>query len=148
VQQWCDLFFRLAVDTDRGLLVPVIRDVDKKNILQLALELKALAQKARDHKIAPDEMVGGNFTLSHLGGIGGTHFTPILNWPQLAILGAGRASLQPVYIDSALERRLLLPLSLTYDHRIIDGAEGIRFLRQVIDYLENPFRIALEETNS
>jgi len=145
-KKYCHL--AVAVDTDRGLLVPVIRDVDKKNILQLALELKALAQKARDHKIAPNDMVGGNFTLSNLGGIGGTHFTPILNWPQLAILGAGRASLQPVYIDSALERRLLLPLSLTYDHRIIDGAEGIRFLRQVIDYLENPFRIALEETNS
>lgn len=138
----------VAVDTDRGLLVPVIRDVDKKNILQLALELKALAQKARDHKITPDDMVGGNFTLSNLGGIGGTHFTPILNWPQLAILGVGRASLQPVYIDSALERRLILPLSLTYDHRIVDGAEGIRFLRQVIGYLENPFQIALEETNS
>ncbi len=138
----------VAVDTDRGLLVPVIRDVDKKNILQLALELNQLAQKARDHKVTPDDMVGGNFTISNLGGIGGTHFAPILNWPQVAILGVGRASSQPVYIEAVLQRRLILPLSLSYDHRIIDGAGGIRFLRWVVQYLENPFRIALEETNS
>ena len=135
----------VAVDTDRGLLVPVIRDVDKKNIQQLSAELNDLAQRTRQRKVTPEEMMGGNFTVSNLGGIGGSHFAPIIYWPQAAILGISRASLQPCVVNGRIESRLILPLSLSYDHRIIDGAQGIRFLRRIVDRLENPFLLTLEQ---
>ncbi len=136
----------VAVDTDRGLLVPVIRNVDKKNILQLSVELTELAQKTRDRKISPEEMLGGNFTISNLGGIGGTNFAPIIYWPQVAILGLARARQKAVYINNILQPRLILPLSLSYDHRIIDGTEGLRFLRWIVEALERPFTLAMQET--
>ncbi|MCX7798584.1 MAG: 2-oxo acid dehydrogenase subunit E2 [Melioribacter sp.] len=134
----------IAVDTERGLLVPVIRDVDKKNITQLSIELTEISKKAREKKLTPDDMQGGCFTISNLGGIGGTYFTPIVNSPEVAILGVSRSTIEPVYIDGEFKPRLMLPLSLSYDHRIIDGADGIRFLRWIVNALENPFLIALE----
>lgn len=137
----------VAVDTDRGLLVPVIQNVDQKSLLELSVELSELADKARQHKVTPDEMVGGNFTITNLGGIGGTGFSPIIYWPQTAILGIARAAKQPVYTDDAFEPRLIAPLSLSYDHRIIDGAEGIRFLRYIIHLLEKPFLLAVHDSN-
>ncbi len=134
----------IAVDTDRGLLVPVIRDADKKNIIQLSVELQEISKRARDKKLSPDEMQGGCFTVSNLGGIGGTYFTPIVNSPEVAIIGVSKSSYEPVFIDNKFEPRLMMPLSLSYDHRIIDGADGIRFLRWVINALENPFLLSLE----
>jgi pyruvate dehydrogenase E2 component (dihydrolipoamide acetyltransferase) len=116
-----------AVDTDNGLVVPVIRDVDRKGLFDLALELAMLSQKARDRKLTPEEMSGGSFTISSLGGIGGTAFTPIVNHPEVAILGVSRAEMRPVWRDDAFVPRLLLPLSLSYDHRVIDGADAVRF---------------------
>jgi len=136
----------VAVDTDRGLLVPVIRDVDKKSLLQLSVELTQTAQKARERKISPEDMLGGNFTISNLGGIGGTAFSPIIYWPQVAILGIARARQKPVYINNILQPRLILPLSLSYDHRIIDGTDGLRFLRWIAEALEKPFLLAMQET--
>lgn len=129
----------VAVDTERGLLVPVIRNVDKKNILQLAGELAEISVKARERKLILDEMQGGNFTISNLGGIGGTGFSPIVNSPEVAILGVSRARTEPVFQDNQFVPRLLLPLSLSYDHRIIDGADGARFLRWICEALEQPF---------
>jgi pyruvate dehydrogenase E2 component (dihydrolipoamide acetyltransferase) len=128
----------VAVDTDRGLLVPVIRDVDKKTITELSLELNDLADKARKKKIMPDALQGGNFTISNLGGIGGTNFTPIVYRPQVAILGVSRSQTEPVFIDGEFIPRMMLPLSLSYDHRIIDGADGARFLRWLCQAMENP----------
>ena len=124
----------VAVDTDRGLLVPVIRDADKKNLIQIAVELAQLSEKARTRKITLDEMQGGCFSISNLGGIGGSFFTPIVNAPEVAILGISRGRFKPVYDEETGEfvPRLLLPLSLSYDHRVIDGADGIRFLRWVV----------------
>ncbi len=135
----------VAVDTERGLLVPVIRDVDKKNVLQLSVEMTALADKARAGKIGPANVTGGNFTISNLGGIAGTYFSPILNWPEVAILGIGRARQEPVYINEHLQGRWMLPLSLSYDHRIIDGADGARFIKWIIQALEQPFLLAVQE---
>jgi pyruvate dehydrogenase E2 component (dihydrolipoamide acetyltransferase) len=134
----------VAVDTDRGLLVPVIRDVDQKNIRELAVEMNQLAERARNKKLTLEEMQGGSFTITNLGGIGGTSFTPIVNAPEVAILGMSRASFQPVYNGSSFEPRLMLPLSLSYDHRLIDGADAARFLRWVARALEQPFLLALE----
>ena len=134
----------VAVDTDRGLLVPVIRDVDQKNIIELAVELGQIAEKARNRKITPEDMQGGCFTISNLGGIGGTGFTPIVNPPEVAILGVARGSYEPVFADGKFAPRLLLPLSLSYDHRLIDGADGARFLRWMAEALENPFLLVLE----
>ena len=134
----------VAVDTDRGLLVPVIRDVGKKNIIQLSIELQEISKKARDKKLSLDDMQGGCFTISNLGGIGGTYFTPIVNSPEVAILGVSKSSYEPVFIQGNFEPRLMMPLSLSYDHRIIDGADGIRFLRWIIQALENSFLISLE----
>jgi len=134
----------LAVDTDRGLLVPVIRDVDKKNIIELSVELNEISKKARDKKLSLDDMQGGNFSISNLGGIGGTSFTPIVNAPEVAILGVSRGSYEPVYINGEFVPRLMLPLSLSYDHRIIDGADAARFIRWVSEALENPFILTLE----
>ncbi len=129
----------VAADTERGLLVPIIRDVDKKSLTELAIELGEMAQKARNKKISPDELQGGNFTISNLGGLGGTNFTPVIFPPQVAILGIARAQTEPVYIDGEFKPRLLLPLNLSYDHRVIDGADGARFLRWVCNGLENPW---------
>jgi len=134
----------VAVDTDRGLLVPVVRDVDKKNILQLSVELAQLAEKARNKKTTIEEMQGGTFTITNLGGIGGTYFAPIINYPEVAILGVSRGAVEPVYIDGEFKPRTMLPLSLSYDHRVIDGAAAARFLRWVVDALRDPFLMALE----
>ena len=133
----------VAVDTDRGLLVPVIRDVDRKGILQLAAELGAASEKARAGKLSLDEMQGGGFTITNLGGIGGTSFTPIVNWPEVAILGISRGAQEPVFVEDRFEPRLMLPLSLSYDHRVIDGADAARFLRWVAEAFEQPFVMAL-----
>jgi len=132
------------VDTDRGLLVPVIKNVDIKNILQLSIELNKLAEKARLGKLSLDDMQGGTFTITNLGGIGGTHFSPIINHPQVAILGISRSSVEPVYTNGQFEPRTMLPLSLTYDHRIIDGADAARFLKWVAQALKDPFLMAFE----
>lgn len=134
----------VAVDTDRGLLVPVIRDVDKKNIVQLAVELNQMAEKARNRKLSLEDMQGGCFTITNLGGIGGTYFSPIVNAPEVAILGVSRGAFEQVYKDGKFEPRMMLPLSLSYDHRIIDGADGARFLRWVVGAIEQPFLMALE----
>ena len=134
----------VAVDTDRGLLVPVIRDVDHKNIIALAVELTQLAERARTRKTSLEEMQGGTFTITNLGGIGGTGFSPILNAPEVAILGMARSRMEPVYTDGQFVPRLMLPLSLSYDHRLIDGADGARFLRWVAEALAQPFLLSLE----
>jgi pyruvate dehydrogenase E2 component (dihydrolipoamide acetyltransferase) len=133
----------VAVDTDRGLLVPVIRDADRKNIAQIAVEVQQAAVKARERKLTLDDMSGGGISISNLGGIGGTYFTPIVNWPEVAILGVSRGHMEPVWAGSAFEPRLMLPLSLSYDHRVIDGADAMRFLRWVADALEQPFLLSL-----
>jgi pyruvate dehydrogenase E2 component (dihydrolipoamide acetyltransferase) len=131
----------VAVDTERGLLVPVIRDVDKKSIETLAAELNETAEKARQGKA---DMTGGTFTITNLGGIGGTAFTPIVNWPEVAILGMSRSRWQPVVRDGQVTTRLLLPLSLSYDHRIIDGAAAARFTLLLAEILENPWMLLLK----
>jgi pyruvate dehydrogenase E2 component (dihydrolipoamide acetyltransferase) len=135
----------VAVDTERGLLVPVIRDVDRKSLVQVAAELTELATRARDKKLALDEMGGAGFTVSNLGGLGTTYFSPIVNWPQVAILGVGRAEHQAVFDDGEFRPRLMMPLSLSYDHRIIDGADAARFLRWLAEALEQPLLLLLDE---
>ena len=134
----------IAVDTPHGLLVPVVRDVDQKNIIELAVELSELAQKTRERKIGPADMQGGSMTISNVGTMGGTAFTPIVNPPEVAILGVARSQVEPAYIDGQLQPRTFLPLSLSYDHRLIDGADGARFLRWVCTALEDPFIALLE----
>ena len=116
-----------AADTPNGLMVPVIKDADKKGIFQISTEMGELAKKARDGKLSPAEMSGASFTISSLGGIGGTYFTPIINAPEVAILGVCKSSMQPVWDGKAFVPRLILPLSLTWDHRVIDGASAARF---------------------
>jgi len=133
----------VAVDTERGLLVPVVRDVDRKSVTTLAQELADIAVKARDKKLTPDEMRGGTFTITNLGGIGGTGFTPIVNWPEVAILGMARSRLTPVVRDGKIEPRLMLPLCLSYDHRVIDGADAARFTRRLAELLEKPLVMLL-----
>ena len=139
----------VAADTPRGLLVPVVRHVDRKGILDLSIELAQISEKARGGKLALDEMQGAGFTITNLGGIGGTSFTPIVNWPEVAILGISRGSWDPVWHpgsvedEGAFEPRLMLPLSLSYDHRVIDGADAARFLRWVCEAFEQPFVLAL-----
>jgi pyruvate dehydrogenase E2 component (dihydrolipoamide acetyltransferase) len=133
----------IAVDTEHGLLVPVIRDVDKKGIVELSAELAETAEKARNRKLAVDDMQGSSFTITNLGSIGGSHFTPIINSPDVAILGISRASQQPAFIEGQFQPRLLLPLSLSYDHRAVDGADGARFLRWIVQAFENPLMMAL-----
>jgi pyruvate dehydrogenase E2 component (dihydrolipoamide acetyltransferase) len=133
----------VAVDTPNGLLVPVIRDVPRKTITAIAIELGALSQKARDRKLTLDEMSGGVFSISNLGGIGGTAFTPIINQPEVAILGVSRGATEPVWLDGAFVPRQMLPLSLSYDHRVIDGADAARFLRWVAEALEQPISMLL-----
>ncbi len=134
----------IAVDTDRGLLVPVIRDVDQKNILEIAIELSQITEKARSKKLTLDEMQGASFTITNLGNIGGSHFTPIIHWPEVAILGVGRAAVKSVRVEDKWEARTMLPLSLSYDHRLIDGADGARFLRWLADAVQEPFLMDLE----
>lgn len=136
----------VAVDTDHGLLVPVIKNADRKNVIELSSELEELAEKARNRKLTPDEMQGGNFSVSNLGGIGGTGFTPIVSPPEVAILGVSRSTMEQVYDRETGEftARLMLPLALTYDHRLIDGAAAARFLRWICQAVEEPFLLALE----
>lgn len=133
----------LAVDTEKGLLVPVIKNVDQKTIIEIASEIGKLAEKARAGKLEPEEMKGGNFTISNLGGIGGTNFTPIIPHPQVAILGVSRTQQKPVYIEGKFEPRDILPLSLSYDHRLIDGAEGAEFISWISKALEDPYQALL-----
>jgi pyruvate dehydrogenase E2 component (dihydrolipoyllysine-residue acetyltransferase) len=127
-----------AADTPNGLVVPVIRDADRKDIYELARELGELADRARDGKLTPAQMQGGCFTISSLGSIGGTAFTPIINAPEVAILGVSRSSYQPVYRDGAFVPRLMLPLSLSYDHRVVDGALAVRFTTFLARVLAEP----------
>ena len=134
----------VAVDTERGLLVPVIRDVDKKNIVELAADLTQISKKAKEKKLTPDDMTGGTFTITNLGGIGGTGFSPIVNHPEVAILGLSRSSMEPVWMNNKFEPRLVLPLSLSYDHRLIDGADAARFLRWVAEAFEQPFLLSVQ----
>jgi pyruvate dehydrogenase E2 component (dihydrolipoamide acetyltransferase) len=140
----------VAVDTDRGLLVPVIRNADQKNISEISIEINQLAAKARDRKLTIEEMSGGGISISNLGGIGGTYFTPIVNWPEVAILGVSRTITEPVWNPASgrgrepgFEPRQMLPLSLSYDHRVIDGADAMRFLRWVVEAIEQPFLLSL-----
>ena len=139
----------VAADTPRGLLVPVIRDVDRKGIFDLSKELAQASEKARNGKLGLDDMQGAGFTITNLGGIGGTSFTPIVNWPEVAILGVSRGSWEPVWRPASVEDegtfepRLMLPLSLSYDHRVIDGADAARFLRWVCEAFEQPFVLSL-----
>ncbi|MHA0042065.1 dihydrolipoyllysine-residue acetyltransferase [Deinococcus sp. PEB2-63] len=135
----------VAVDTPVGLLVPVVKDADRKSITDLVLELSELAAKARDRKLKPDEMQGATFTISNLGGIGGHAFTPIVNSPEVAILGVSRGGMEPVWNreKGEFEPRNMLPISLTYDHRLIDGADAARFVRFICESLEDPFLISL-----
>ena len=134
----------VAADTDRGLLVTVIRDVDKKNIVELAVELSQLSQQARDKKMTLADMEGGTFSITSLGGIGGTAFTPIVNHPEVAILGLSRSRMEPEWIGGKFEPRLILPVSLSYDHRLIDGADAARFLRWVAEAFEQPFLLSVQ----
>ncbi|CAG1772755.1 partial pyruvate dehydrogenase E2 component (dihydrolipoamide acetyltransferase), partial [uncultured bacterium] len=126
----------LAVDTEAGLMVPVIRDADKKALVELSREIEALAQKARERKLTAEDMKGGTFTISNQGGIGGAHFTPILNLPEVAILGVGRGTLKPVWREGRVEPRTLMPLALSYDHRVIDGGTAARFITDLVKELE------------
>jgi len=134
----------VAVDTERGLLVPVVKNVTSKNIFEISVDLQTLAEKARTRKVTPEDLQGSCFTITNLGGIGGTAFTPIVNPPEVAILGVSRGSTEPVWQDGAWVPRTMLPLSLSYDHRLIDGAEAARFLRFVCEALENPALLLFE----
>ena len=135
----------VAVETERGLLVPVVREVDAKPLLQIVHELGDLATRARNRKLTPDEMSGACFTVSNLGGLGTTYFSPIVNWPEVAILGVGRAEIQAVHQAGEFRPNLMLPLSVSYDHRLIDGADAARFLRWVAEALEQPLLLMLED---
>lgn len=133
----------VAVDTPSGLIVPVLRDVDQKSIFDIGYELKELAQKTRDRKVLPEELQGACITLSNLGGMGGTHFTPIINAPEVAILGVGRAAVEPQYIDGELCPRKIAKVTLSYDHRVIDGADAARFVARLKDIVEHFDKILL-----
>jgi len=132
-----------AADTPNGLVVPVIRDVDQKGVIEIAQETSLLAKKAREGKLGPADMQGGCFTISSLGGIGGTSFTPIVNAPEVAILGVSKSAIKPVWDGAAFQPRLLLPLSLSYDHRVIDGAAGARFTAALTQLLADMRRVLL-----
>ena len=132
------LHLGFAADTPNGLVVPVVRDADRKDVYELARQLAQLSEKARAGKLAPGDMQGGCFTISSLGGIGGTAFTPIINAPEVAILGVSRSSMQPVYQGGTFVPRLMLPLSLSYDHRVIDGAMAVRFTTYLAQTLGDP----------
>ncbi|HEX4611013.1 MAG TPA: 2-oxo acid dehydrogenase subunit E2 [Urbifossiella sp.] len=134
----------IAVDTDRGLVVPVIKNADKKSIRDIAVEVVGLADKARAGKLGIDDMRGGTFTITNLGGIGGSFFTPIVNYPEVAILGLSRSALQPVVRDGQIVPRLMMPLSLTYDHRVVDGADGARFTTRLAQLFSDPLRLLMD----
>lgn len=140
-KKYCNI--GVAVDTDRGLLVPIIRNIDQKSITEIADELTAMAERARNKKTGLDELQGGSMTLTNLGGIGGTHFTPIVNSPEVAILGVSRGGWEPVFENGEFIPRFRLPFSLSYDHRIINGADGARFLRWICAAIEQPFLMEL-----
>lgn len=133
----------IAADTDEGLLVPIVRDADQKTIIELAVEITELAEKAREGQLSKEDMEGGNMIISNLGGIGGTQFTPVIYHPHVAILGVSEMTPKPVYEDGSFVPKLILPLSLSYDHRLIDGAEGARFLRYICNALEDPYKALL-----
>ncbi len=134
----------VAADTPRGLVVPVILNADQKTVTQLSVELTEMAARARAGKLSLEEMAGGTFTITNLGGIGIGHFTPIINDPEVAILGIGRSNFEPSYIDGSFQPRLMMPLSLSFDHRIVDGAGGARFLRWIVAAIEQPLLLAME----
>ncbi|MBR9803080.1 pyruvate dehydrogenase, partial [bacterium] len=134
----------VAVDTENGLVVPVVKDVDKKSLVQIAADVTELAVKARDRKLGMADMKGANFTITNLGGIGGTAFTPIVSYPEVAILGMSRGQKQLSLIDGELEERLKLPLSLSYDHRVINGADAARFIVKLSALLSDPFTLLSE----
>ena len=133
----------VAVDSDRGLLVPVIQEADQKSLRTLSTEISTLADKVRTSKATPQDLEGGTFTITNLGGLGGTSFTPIVNYPEVAILGLSRTAPSPVYVNDRFEARPILPLSLSYDHRLIDGADSVRFLRWIANRLEHPLLLEL-----
>jgi pyruvate dehydrogenase E2 component (dihydrolipoamide acetyltransferase) len=133
----------IAVDTPDGLVVPVIRDCDQKSVMDLARELGEVSQRARDGKLKPADWQGASFSISSLGGIGGTSFSPIINMPEVAILGVSRARMEPVWDGEAFQPRLMLPLSLSYDHRVIDGAQAARFTRAMAEHIEDKDQLAL-----
>ena len=135
----------VAVDTPNGLLVPVLRDVDKKSITEISVELPEMAQKARDRRLTLEDMQGGTFTVSNLGGVGGHGFTPLINAPEVAVLGMSRSHIEPVWSHGQFAPRLVLPLSLSYDHRLIDGADAARFLRWLVEVIEQPWKLFLED---
>ncbi|MCF7837623.1 MAG: 2-oxo acid dehydrogenase subunit E2 [Candidatus Marinimicrobia bacterium] len=132
----------LAVDTERGLLVPVVRDADRKNVIELAVAVKELTRRARDGKLGADEMRGGSVTITNAGALGGDTFMPIVNWPEVAILGVARARIEPVFHNGQFRPRTLLPLTLSYDHRVIDGADGVRFMQWLVAVIEDPIKMA------
>jgi pyruvate dehydrogenase E2 component (dihydrolipoamide acetyltransferase) len=134
----------VAVDTEHGLLVPVIRDADQKNLRELAAELGDLAERARNRRLGMEQMRGGTFTITNLGGIGGTAFSPIVNYPEVAILGLSRSSWQQVVKDGQPSLRFMMPVCLSYDHRVIDGADAARFTTRLADYLSDPMRLLAE----
>jgi pyruvate dehydrogenase E2 component (dihydrolipoamide acetyltransferase) len=127
----------VAVDTEGGLIVPILRDVDKKGLLQISEELHAITERTRQRKVSIEELQGGTFTISNQGSIGGSHFTPIIYAPQVAILGVGQGKAKPVAADGKIAIRTILPVCLAYDHRVLDGADAVRFLKEVIAGLEN-----------
>ena len=133
----------IAVDTPNGLVVPVLRDVDKKGLLELAAELGEVSERMRAGKITPTDLQGGCFSISSLGGLGGSHFTPIINAPEVAILGVGRSTMKPVWTGKEFAPRLMLPLSISYDHRVIDGAQGARFIAFLSSVLSDIRRLVL-----
>jgi pyruvate dehydrogenase E2 component (dihydrolipoamide acetyltransferase) len=134
----------VAADTPRGLVVPVILQADQKTVTQLSVELTEMAARARAGKLSLEEMTGGTFTITNLGGMGIGHFTPIINDPEVGILGIGRSNHEPVYVDGQLQPRLMMPLSLSFDHRIVDGAGGARFLRWIVEAIQQPLLLAME----
>lgn len=131
----------IAVDTDRGLVVPVVRDVDQKNLVEISNDLADVGQRAREAKFGIEELRGGTFTVTNVGALGGAFVTPMVNFPESAILGVGRAGWQPAIYKDEIAKRMIMPLSLSFDHRIIDGADAARFTKEVIGYLENPLRL-------
>lgn len=133
----------IAVDSPKGLMVPVLRDADRKGLLTISKELKEMGEKARDFKLDIADMRGGSFTITNVGALGGTMATPIINWPEVAILGIGKLDLKPVVRDGQIVARKMLPLFLSFDHRVIDGADGARFIRSVMAYMENPLNLLL-----
>jgi pyruvate dehydrogenase E2 component (dihydrolipoamide acetyltransferase) len=134
----------VAVDTDRGLVVPVIRDVDEKNIIEISIELNRIAERARTNELTLEEMRGATFTVTNLGSLGTGHFSPIINYPEVAVLGLGRAERVPVWEEGQWKPRLRLPMSITFDHRVIDGADGARFMQWIADAVQKPLMLALE----